>query len=63
MLKTSDKNNAPLQVGDNVFLKIPSVDKAKSDLPNIVGVVLEINDHGLYKIGTRSGILDHKYTR
>lgn len=63
MLKTSDKVNAPLKVGSNVLIEIPSVDKAKTDLRNIIGVVMEVNDHGLHKIGTKTGILNQTYTR
>lgn len=63
MLKRSAKTNAPINVGDNVIVQIPNVDKAKSDLPNVIGVVLEVNEHGLHRIGTNNGILSQMYTR
>jgi hypothetical protein len=34
------------------------VDRAKADLPTILGVVLDKNEHGLYKIGTKDGVVD-----
>lgn len=63
MMKHSDKINAPLGVGDNVLVQIPSLDRAKSDLPNVIGVVMEVNEHGLHRIGTKNGILNQTYTR
>lgn len=55
MKATSDKNHQPVEVGDNIT--IPDGDKAKSDLRNVMGVVLEKNDE-LHKIGTRHGIIN-----
>ncbi|XP_043462827.1 KRAB-A domain-containing protein 2-like [Leptopilina heterotoma] len=41
MKTVSDKHHEAIEVGDNIIIPIPDVDKAKSDLRNVVGVVLE----------------------
>jgi hypothetical protein len=59
----SDFTHPPVDVGGNVIIRIPDVDRAKADLPNIVGVVLDKNEDGLYKIGTKDGVVDKLYCR
>lgn len=53
---------APIEIGKTVRLPIDSVDRPKIGHPNLLGVVMEI-DNGLYKIGTKSGVLPQRYTR
>ena len=49
------------EIGENVLLTIPSVDKRSPfDPPNLLGVILNKTE-GLYKIGTLAGILDSQY--
>jgi hypothetical protein len=43
-----------LSKGDNVIIPIPSVDRGPADERNIRGVVMNINEHGDYKIGNNS---------
>lgn len=61
MKKTSDKSHPPAEIGDNITIPIPDVDKAKGEL--IIGVVLQVNDDGFYKIGTKHGVLQKLYCR
>jgi hypothetical protein len=42
-------------MGDNVIIPIPSVDRGPADERNIKGVVMNVNEHGGYKIGTKVG--------
>ncbi|KAG8296007.1 hypothetical protein J6590_067122 [Homalodisca vitripennis] len=63
MKSHSDKSHPPANIGDNVMIPIPDVDKSKVDLRNIIGVVIDITDEGLYKIGTKHGILQTLYCR
>jgi hypothetical protein len=42
-----DATHPPVDVGGNVILPIPDVDRAKAELRNLVGVVLERNEDGL----------------
>ena len=44
-----------LSVCGNVIISIPSIDKAPGDQRHIEGVVMNVNEHGSYKIGTRIG--------
>ena len=59
----SDASHPPVDVGGNVILPIPDVDRAKADLRNFVGVVLERNDDGLYRIRTKEGVVNKLYCR
>lgn len=59
----SDALHPPVEKGDNIIIPIPDVDRAKADLRNIIGVVLEKNQEGLHKIGTKYGILEKLYCR
>lgn len=63
MKLVSDSLHPPVEKGDNVILPIPDVDRAKADLRNIIGVVLEKNEEGLHKIGTKHGIVEKLYCR
>lgn len=58
MTLASDAIHVPVEIGDNVIIRIPDVDRAKADLRNIVGVVLQKDEQGFHKIGTKYGILD-----
>lgn len=53
----SDKHHEVIEVGDNIIIPISDVDKAKSDLRNVVAVVLE-TEHDLFKVGTRHGTIN-----
>ncbi|KAI1691665.1 putative SCAN domain-containing protein 3-like [Ditylenchus destructor] len=61
MLQESAKRNAPISVGQTVRISIPSVDRAKTDPRNLLGVVME--EDGFYRIGTDHGILSQQYSR
>ena len=38
-----------------LIIPIPSVDRGPADERNIKGVVMNVNEHGGYKIGTKVG--------
>jgi transcriptional regulator len=59
----SDATHPPVDVGGNVIIPIADVDRAKANLRNNVGVVLDKNEDGLYKIGMKDGVLDKLYCR
>jgi hypothetical protein len=42
-------------LGDNVIIPIPSVDRGPAVERSITGVVMNVNEHGGYKIGTKVG--------
>ena len=57
MLKRTKANLPQLQVGDNVRVGVPKIDRAGLDSPNIIGVVTEVTEHGNYRVGTEHGLL------
>ncbi|XP_039303442.1 KRAB-A domain-containing protein 2-like [Solenopsis invicta] len=59
----SDATHSPVDIGANIIIPIPDVDRGKADLRNLIGIVLERNEDGLYKIGTKDGILNKLYCR
>lgn len=63
MKSFSDTLHQPANIGDNVTVPIPDVDKGRGDLRNIIGIVLQVTDDGLYKIGTKHGVLQSFYVR
>lgn len=64
MTQRSNKLHLPAKDGDNVIISMPSVDRAKSDLRNILkGVVTETIENEFHKIGAKFGLLDQAYAR
>ena len=49
-------------IGDNVALPVPMVDRGRGDPRNILGVIIDMNENDLYTIATPHGILSNKYT-
>ncbi|KAG8173715.1 hypothetical protein JTE90_023691 [Oedothorax gibbosus] len=62
MKLSSDATHPPVEVGANVLVPIPEVDRAKADFRNLLGVVVEKQDD-LHRIGTAEGILNKLYCR
>ena len=63
MVKRSRIDLKVAEVGDNVAIPIPMVDKGRGDPRNILGVVLDRNEHDMYKVAVKAGILSTKYSR
>ena len=63
MLSRSSRKLLPLSPGDNVAVPVPKFDRSNGDLPNIIGVILTIDENGLYTIGTKSGRIKGKLSR
>ncbi|CAI6373006.1 unnamed protein product [Macrosiphum euphorbiae] len=62
MIKKSNKKFEDLEVGVNVRVSIPDVDRARGSPRNVLAVIISIEDN-MYKLGTENGILKHLYTR
>lgn len=62
MMKRSDSLYQPEKIGNIVIFPIPRVDKAKSDFPNVLGVVMG-KKVGLHKIKTKMKTLNNMHTR
>ena len=62
MEKQTLKKAKQLDIGDNILVHVPEVDKRSPfDPPNISGVITERNEEGYLKIGTSAGTLDRSY--
>ncbi|KAL4090679.1 hypothetical protein QTP88_025471 [Uroleucon formosanum] len=62
MKQASENRFRPGEVGQSVTVKIPDVDRARSDFRNIIGVILSINND-MYEIGTKEDRLSTLYSR
>ena len=45
------------------MVHLPEVDRGRCEFPNDYAVVLEINEAGMYKLGTTQGVLLGVYSR
>ncbi|CAG5059156.1 unnamed protein product [Parnassius apollo] len=62
MKASSDKSLPPTSIAEYI-IPIPDVDKRRGDLRNIIGVILQRNNEGIYKVGTKHGVLQNLYCR
>ena len=51
------------EVGDTVMVPIPLVDRGRAEFTNAKAIVLEVDESGSYKLGTRHRVLKQFYTR
>lgn len=63
MLAQSRHKFPPVDVGDNVLITTPDVDRGRLAPRNILAVVMERADQGLYTLGTKNGNLKKLYSR
>ncbi|XP_023225134.1 uncharacterized protein LOC111626083 [Centruroides sculpturatus] len=63
MKLASDSIHASIEISDNIIIPIPDIDRVKADLRNIIGVILQKDEQGLHKFGTKYGILDKLYCK
>ena len=62
MVKHSKRIMSSVQIGDNVTVPIPHVDRGRADPRNLIGVVIECSDNELYTIAVKGGVLNGKYS-
>ncbi|XP_076032943.1 uncharacterized protein LOC143020411 [Oratosquilla oratoria] len=63
MVKRSRIDLKAGEVGDNVAVPIPMIDRGRDDLRNIIGVIVDRDENDLYRIAVKAGILSTKYFR
>ncbi|KAE8741494.1 hypothetical protein FOCC_FOCC012979 [Frankliniella occidentalis] len=63
MTAASKRRFPPLAVGDNVTVPIPRFDRGVLDARNALGIVLEVLDNGLFRVGTKHGVPDRAKAR
>ena len=57
MINLFDNIHPAAEIGDNVLIPVPEVDRGQSDSRNVLGVILSVIDNDFYKIGTIVGTL------
>ena len=63
MVKRSRVEHVPGDIGDNVTVPIPLVDRGRGDPRNIMGVIIDRDNNDMYRIAVRAGVLKGKYSR
>ena len=63
MLSETAKRFKPAELGDNVVVPIPEVDRGRTDFRNLPGVITSVGGDGTYTIGTQQGVLKQSYVR
>ena len=58
--KKADGGN--YNIGDVVKIPLVDVDRTKVDSAHIIGVVVEVSKHGLYRVAFKNGVLQNLYT-
>jgi len=52
-----------VDVGTNVVIRVPDLDRGRLAPRNILAVVVDVNSSGLYLLGTKEGQLERLYVR
>ena len=63
MLESARKKLKIAAVGDNVRIPIPLYDRAKGDQRNLLGLITDVDENGLFTITTKHGLLSSKFSR
>ncbi|CAH0730445.1 unnamed protein product, partial [Brenthis ino] len=63
MKQLSDQKFPPIAIGKTVTLPIPSFDRAKGDARNVLGIIQDKTDDGLYRVGTKHGTINTLFSR
>nr|XP_012137514.1 PREDICTED: uncharacterized protein LOC105662085 [Megachile rotundata] len=63
ILRTSQKQFPPAQIGDTVRIQVPNVDRSRTDSRNVLAVVVGMEDSDFYKLANKNGTLKQLYTR
>jgi hypothetical protein len=62
MIKRSRLEHVAGDIGYNVAIPIPLVDRGRGDPRNILGLILDRHENDLYRIAVRAGVLSGKYS-
>lgn len=63
VLAVSNEKHRNVYEGVTVRIKVPAVDRAKTDARSLLAVVLSKTENGFYKLGTKKGILKQLYAK
>jgi len=62
MKATSSKKFQKPTLGQNVRIRIPAIDRAKTDPRSVIAVITDIKDEEFYELATKLGKLKALYT-
>jgi hypothetical protein len=51
------------EIGDNVTIPIPMIDRGRGDPRNILGAILDCDEQNMYTIADKSGVIGSRYSR
>jgi hypothetical protein len=63
MKRQRSHGNGPVDIGTIVLIQVDPVDRSKTDPHHIPGIVVELTDHGYYRIACSGGLLKNCYAR
>lgn len=63
MLAQSQQKFPPANIGDNVLVNIPEVDRGRLAPRNVLAIIIDKTDQGFYILGTKNGKLKRLYSR
>ena len=63
MIKRSRTDLKPGAIGDYVAVPIPLVDRGRGDPRNIIGIIVNRDEHDMYRIAVKAGIFSTNYSR
>jgi hypothetical protein len=63
MVSLSKSRLPAVDIGTNVVVRMPDVDRARLTPRNVLAVVVDVNCSGLYLLGTKEGLLERLYVR
>ena len=63
MVKCSRVDLKAGEAGDNIAVPIPMVDKGRGEPRNILGFIVDQDEHDMYRIVVKAGILSTKSSR
>jgi hypothetical protein len=62
MVSLSNSRLPAVDIGTNVVVRVPDLDRGRLALRNVLGVI-NVNSSGLYLLGTKEGLLERLYAR
>jgi hypothetical protein len=63
MISLSNLRLLAADIGTNVVVRMPDVDRGRLAPRNVLAVVVDINSSGLYQLGTKEGLLERLVAR
>jgi len=63
MVSLSNSRLPPVDIGTNVVVMVPDLDRGRLAPRNVLAVIVDVSSSGLYLLGTKEGLLEQLYAR